>query len=81
MSDLVIGGIYQHYKGMNYRVLNLVYHSETLECMVYYECLYDNPTSSFWVRPLKMFAETVEVSGEIIPRFRYIGNNKGSSPL
>lgn len=81
VNDLKIGGLYQHYKGMNYRVLNLVKHSETLEWLVYYECLYDNKEGSFWVRPLKMFMETVEVNGEIVPRFKYIGDQKGSQRL
>lgn len=81
MNDLKIGGLYQHYKGKNYRVLQLAKHSETLDWMVVYECLYDNPEASLWVRPLSMFSETVEVDGKIIPRFKYIGDQKGSSRL
>ena len=41
-------GIYQHYKGPKYRVLGVVRHSETLEELVHYECLYDNPGGQFW---------------------------------
>ena len=48
-------------------------HSETLEDMVMYEALYENERSKFWVRPLKMFLEEVEVGGKKIPRFTYIG--------
>lgn len=81
VGDIKIGGIYQHYKGMNYRVINLAKHSETLEWMVYYECLYDNPEASFWVRPLSMFCETVEVKGRLVPRFKYIGAQKGDTRL
>ncbi len=81
VGDIKIGGLYQHYKGKNYRVLNLVKHSETLEWLVYYECLYDNDEGSFWVRPLGMFCETVEVNGQIVPRFKYIGDQKGSKQL
>lgn len=81
VTDLKLGGIYQHYKGKNYRILNLALHSETLEFMVVYECLYENPAGTIWVRPLKMFVETVEVNGEHIPRFRYIGDQKGSGRL
>lgn len=81
MKDLVIGGLYQHYKGMNYRLISLAKHSETLEWLVVYECLYDNPEGSIWVRPLDMFSETVEVDGNIVPRFKYIGDLKGSRPL
>lgn len=72
MDELVIGGIYQHYKGMNYRLLSLAKHSETLEWLVVYECLYDNPSASIWVRPLSMFNETVEINGEVILRFKYL---------
>lgn len=81
MGELKVGGLYQHYKGKNYRVLNLAKHSESLEWMVVYECLYHNPEASLWVRPLSMFSETVEVDGKIVPRFKYIGDQKGSSRL
>lgn len=81
MSELKLGGLYQHYKGKNYRVLQLVRHSETLEWLVMYECLYENPEGSYWVRPLSMFSETVEVEGTLVPRFRYIGDQKGASRL
>lgn len=81
MSDLVIGGLYQHYKGKNYRLINVAKHSETLEWMVVYECLYDNPEANIWVRPLEMFSETVEVEGRIVPRFKYIGDQKAKKQL
>ena len=81
MTDLVVGGIYQHYKGMNYRILNLAKHSETLEWYVVYECLYDNSEASLWVRPMSMFMETVEVDGKLTPRFKYVGDQKGHSRL
>ncbi len=67
--SLVIGGVYQHYKGPRYRVLNLVRHSETLEELVYYECLYDNENGQYWVRPRVMFEESVTVEGVMRPRF------------
>ena len=66
-------GKYQHSKeGTFYRVLAIGKHSETLEDLVVYESLYDNPTSKVWVRPLKMFAEKVVINGEKAPRFRYV---------
>ena len=65
-------GVYQHYKGPEYRVLNLVKHSETEETLVYYECLYPNPSGQFWVRPLLMFQETVVIEGQTLPRFKFI---------
>ncbi len=81
VNDLVLGGVYQHYKGKNYIVKDIARHSETLEHLVVYECLYDNPAGKLWVRPLGMFLETVEVEGKTIPRFKYIGDQKGKSRL
>jgi hypothetical protein len=73
MSKLLLGK-YQHYKGNYYQVLAIAKHSETLEEVVVYECLYDNPRSKTWVRPLKMFREKVMVNGKKVPRFSYIKN-------
>ncbi len=64
-------GKYQHYKGGMYEVIGLAHHSETLEELVVYRALYDQ--GSLWVRPLKMFLEQVEVEGNFVPRFKYIG--------
>ncbi|WP_111885087.1 MULTISPECIES: DUF1653 domain-containing protein [unclassified Acinetobacter] len=63
-------GIYQHYKGQLYQVFHVATHSETGEKVVVYQCLYDD--YSMWVRPLEMFMETVEIDGEVIPRFKLI---------
>lgn len=65
-------GKYQHYKGNYYEVLGVAKHSETLEDLVVYKCLYENPRSELWVRPVAMFLESVEVKGKKIPRFRYV---------
>jgi hypothetical protein len=65
-------GIYQHYKGKQYRVLGTAKHSETLEEMVVYEPLYENPIAKLWVRPLEMFLEEVEVEGIRKKRFKLI---------
>jgi hypothetical protein len=72
MEPIIIGSIYQHYKGPRYRVLGLVCHSETLEELVHYECLYNNPNGQFWVRPRAMFEGTVLVDGLAQPRFRRV---------
>lgn len=69
----VIGGVYRHYKGPSYRVLGLVKHSETLEELVYYECLYANPNGQFWVRPKAMFMGTTEQDGQQVQRFVLTG--------
>ena len=66
-------GKYQHSKSGNfYRVIAVAKHSETLEDIVVYECLYDNPRSKIWVRPMHMFLEDVILNGKKIPRFRFI---------
>jgi hypothetical protein len=80
-QELKLGGIYRHYKGKTYKVHELARHSETMEWMVVYECLYENEAAKIWVRPMTMFLETVEVDGKITPRFEYIGDQKGKERL
>ena len=69
-------GIYQHHKGMKYRVLGVAKHSETLEDLVIYEALYDNKVSKLWVRPLAMFLDKIEKDGKLINRFEFVGEDK-----
>ena len=64
-------GIYEHYKKKRYEVLGVVIHSETLEELVLYKALYGKKL--MWVRLLDMFLGSVEVDGEVKPRFRYLG--------
>lgn len=65
-------GKYQHSKTGNfYNVLGIAKHSETLEELVVYECLYDNPRSKLWVRPKKMFLEEITLNGKKVPRFKF----------
>lgn len=63
-------GLYRHYKGHHYYVFQLAHHSETREPLVVYQCLYGD--FSWWVRPLSMFTETIELAGEMIPRFAFV---------
>lgn len=72
MAKLKLGK-YQHFKGNHYLVLTEAKHSETLEELVVYISLYDNPRSQVWVRPKKMFLEKVEVKGKKVPRFKLLG--------
>lgn len=60
-------GIYEHYKGTQYEVVGVGYHSETGEALVYYRKV-DDPTEC-WIRPLSMFEEIVE---DDIPRFKFL---------
>ncbi|MEO0335233.1 MAG: DUF1653 domain-containing protein [Pseudomonadota bacterium] len=75
MDDLSLGGIYEHYKGKKYRVLNVVRHSETLEEMVFYETLYECELGNLWVRPKEMFLGEVVIDGKSVPRFRPVGSD------
>lgn len=63
-------GLYRHFKGGRYRVIDVARHSETLEELVTYEALYDNPLGKLWVRPVAMFTEEVVHEGRRVPRFR-----------
>jgi hypothetical protein len=72
-------GKYRHFKGKKYRVIGEAIHSETLEEMVIYKALYDSKEfgkNAVWVRPKKMFFETVSVDGKKVPRFEYIEKKK-----
>lgn len=55
-----------------YRAHFVAKHSETLEDVVVYEALYENDESKYWVRPLSMFEELVNIDGKKVPRFRFI---------
>ncbi|MFP8965431.1 DUF1653 domain-containing protein [Pokkaliibacter sp. CJK22405] len=63
-------GYYLHFKGGEYRVLDVVRHTETEEWMVLYQALYGE--RGLWVRPLSAFCENVEVMGEMVPRFAFV---------
>lgn len=60
-------GLYHHYKGNLYQVMDTVRHSETLEPMTLYRALYGE--RGLWVRPAAMFNETVVIDGVEQPRF------------
>ena len=61
-------GRYRHYKQLDYEVLSVVRHSETLEPLVLYKALYGE--QGLWVRPFAMFTEEVVVNGVRRPRFQ-----------
>ena len=64
-------GIYKHYKGNRYELLEVATHSETLEKMIVYKALYGN--GEVWVRPASMWNEEVEINGKKVLRFEYVG--------
>lgn len=67
---IVTPGIYEHYKGNRYRVIDTVTHSETEETLVLYQPIYGE--QKLWVRPYEMFTESVDVNGIEKPRFQLI---------
>ena len=67
-------GIYKHYKGNLYELLEIATHSETLEKMVVYRALYGE--RGVWVRPFSMWEEEVVVDGERVKRFSFIGEKE-----
>lgn len=71
-KDTIKFGRYDHFKGMPYELLDIVYHSENQQPMVLYKALYGE--KQLWVRPFDMFFETVDRDGKTQPRFRYVGD-------
>lgn len=69
-------GKYRHYKGDIVEVVGVALHSETLQEFVTYKHVTGKRVGEpyFWVRPLAMFLETVEVDGKQVPRFEFIKN-------
>ena len=65
-------GRYRHYKGNEYEVIGIARHSETLEELVVYRPLYGD--HGLWVRPRRMFTESVESNGQTVPRFELVGS-------
>ena len=75
MSDLpalpaLAPGRYRHYKGRDYDVIGVAWHSETLEPVVVYRPLYGE--GALWVRPWAMFFETVVIDSVERPRFTLV---------
>ena len=58
MRELKINGIYRHFKGDYYLVVDVAKYSETKEDVVVYRKLYED--GSLWIRPLEMFLSEVD---------------------
>jgi hypothetical protein len=64
-------GIYQHFKGKRYELIDIARHSENQEEYVVYRALYGE--RGLWIRPLAMFDETIERDGKRVKRFAWLG--------
>lgn len=58
MNELKVNGIYKHFKGNYYIVVDIAKDSESKEEYVVYRQLYGD--NSLWIRPLKMFLSEVD---------------------
>lgn len=58
MNQIKANGIYRHFKGDYYLLVDVAKHSETGEDYVVYRKLYED--CALWVRPLDMFLEEVD---------------------
>lgn len=63
-------GVYRHFKGNLYEVVDLAYDSETLAPKVVYRALYGE--GELWVRDARMWCEYVERDGAKIRRFEFV---------
>ena len=58
MQELKVNGIYKHFKGDYYLVVDVANHSETKDQYVVYRRLYGD--GSLWIRPKDMFLSEVD---------------------
>lgn len=73
-KHLPVRGKYRHFKGMEYEVVGIAHHSETMEDMVVYRALYGE--RELWVRPASMWDEDVVRDGVTYKRFTLIEEYK-----
>ena len=66
----LVGHEFRPFKGNRYRLEGFAKDSETLEEMVIYRALHGD--GGLWVRPAKMFFETVARDGKKIKRFELV---------
>lgn len=74
VAPILKKGIYKHYKGDEYQVINVACHSETHEWYVIYQACYNAEARGLpkiWVRPYQMFVEKIIVDGKLVSRFEF----------
>ena len=69
MNQLKINGIYRHYKGDYYLVLDTAINTETNEAMVVYRALYED--TKLYVRPLDMFLSELDKESKYNEKYRF----------
>lgn len=67
---------FRHFKGGKYKFIHSAFDSETQERMVVYQALYGD--HAYWVRPEKMFFESVTRDGKTFNRFTEITEGEDS---
>ena len=72
----LVGRKFRHFKGNLYRLEGFAKHTETQDEMVVYRALYGE--HGLWVRPAKMFFETIERDGKRMKRFELVELQKGT---
>lgn len=55
-----IGKVVRHFKGNYYYIEDVALNSETKESVIVYRTLYDRKDSKMWIRPAKMFFESID---------------------
>lgn len=62
MNELKINGIYKHFKGDYYILIDIAYDSETMNKVIIYRALYED--NKLYVRPYDMFFEEVNKNNQ-----------------
>ncbi|MDY3983864.1 MAG: DUF1653 domain-containing protein [Veillonellaceae bacterium] len=82
-QEIVIGGLYRHFKGMFYYVVDVATHSETGESYVVYRQLYGERKT--YIRPYDMFASEVDhrkyPQVKQVYRFQLMDGKEEGAPL
>jgi len=69
-TEMIVPGIYRHYKNRLYEVLDCARHTESEEALVIYRALYGR--FELWARPLSLFSGCIEVEGKTRSRFELV---------